>query len=205
MTAPTGNRGRGSFDPFAPGAPGFPDRRLRRAGVDDDTLTRLRGEYAEMGRDDQQALVRFVARHPDTSIRERFQGSRRREELEEMTINELVPLLRERNLSTAHDRKAELVDRLMASYEGAVTDRTTQAPLEAAVAPPAPDSPATAPEAASGSDTAQTGAPAADAPQTAAVTAPATQAPGPQTPDATPAPATTATAADTTTEETTRG
>lgn len=201
---------RASYDPFAPAAPGFPDRRFRRAGVDDATLDRLREEYAGMDREEQQALTRFVARNTDRSIVARFQGRRSREDLEHMTVDDdLLPLLRERGLSTS-GRKAELIDRLLDSYD------TPKGALTSAQVPVVPDTPDEGPEAASGDDTAaadtsgQTPAAPEDSSgqgvvelpdgSSATGTIPASAAqPGPQTPDATPAPATPA-PADTTKE-----
>jgi hypothetical protein len=196
---------RAVYDPFAPAAPGFPDKRLRRAGLDDETMQRLRDEYAGMDRDDQRQFMRFVSRNPDRSIAARYQGRRSREDLEHMTVDdELIPLLRERRLST-QGRKAELIERLLASYDA------PSGALSADKPPARPDTPDEGPEAGRSSDTAgndtpDAGQPATPAPATpsAPASAPSTQAPGPQTPDAEPAPATPA-SADTTTKEAPRG
>lgn len=222
-------RARGDYDPFAPAGRPFPAARLTRAGVDDATVARLREEYAGMNAREQRELARFVASNTDHRIADRYQGRRSREDLEHMTVDdELIPLLRERGLSTS-GRKAELVDRLLASYD------TPKGALSSAQVPVVQDTQDEAPEAGSGDDTAaadtsgqtpaapedSTGqgevevpdgssatgtvpAPAAETDPTPVATPPVAPAPGPQTPDAAPAPATTA-SADTTTQEAPRG
>jgi hypothetical protein len=152
MTAPTG--GRSAYDPFAPAAPGFPDRRLRRAGVDDETVARLRDEYAGMDPAARQEVNRFVTRNPNSRIAARFQGRYSRTELEAMTVDELHPLLRERQLSI-QGRKADLIDRLTASYDA------PKGALTAEPVPVVPDTQGEPPEADSGSQAAATGTPSA--------------------------------------------
>ncbi len=195
MTAPAPSAGRAAHDPFAPaaGTP-FPGRRLLRAGLSAEDVNRLSQEYAGMSGEQQRELARYVTRNPDSRILARFQGTRSRAELEALTVEKLLPLLRERHLST-DGRKAELIDRLLTSYAGGVQEQPTQAPQEAATAPEptapagdAPDTPQPAQEADSGP---------AEAPAPEPVTG--VDAP-PQTPDAAPAPDT-ATPADPTTEE----
>lgn len=181
MTAPTRN-----YDPFAPAPAGFPERRLRRAGLDDAAIAQLRTRFGEMVAEQRRELSRFVARNPDRVVRDRFASGRTREDLEELHVDDLQDLLRERpgGLSTT-GRKAELVDRLLASYSG------TDAPAPA----PVPDE---APEGDSGQTAATTGtgAGAPDAPPAGATTPTPTDT---ETPDATTATGTT------TQEETTRG
>lgn len=173
MTAPARR-----YDPFAPAPAGFPERRLRRAGLDDASLGSLRTRFDEMGAAERAELARFVARNPDPVIRERFAAGRTREELEALHVDDLQDLLRERpgGLSTT-GRKAELIDRLLASYSGSV-------PAPAAVPDDGDDDTAA---------TAPTAEPTDNARPATIVGAPA---PEPQTPDAAPAPAT---------EEDTRG
>lgn len=195
MSAPA--RGRGHYDPFAPVGRPFPAARLSRAGVDEDTVARLRDEWSTMDPGEQADLARFVARNTDRSIVVRYQGRRTREDLERMTVDDdLIPLLRERGLST-HGRKAELIDRLLDAYD------TPKGALTSGQVPVVPDTPDDGPQAASGDDRAGNAAPDAAPPTPATPSAPAsapsTQAPGPQTPDAEPAPATPA-PADTTKE-----
>jgi hypothetical protein len=197
MTAPTSNRGRGGYDPFAPADPGFPEKRLRRAGVDDATVGRLRAEYDGMGAEERRDLRRFVTRNPDRRIVDRYQGRRSREELEDLTVDRLLPLLRERNLPT-DGRKADLINRLAASYDAPAAPTPTPAapesPQEPPEAPPGPETPGPAPEAPS-------------APQEPQETPPETapQPPAAPTPDAAPAPDTATPADTTTTEEADRG
>jgi hypothetical protein len=203
-------RARGDYDPFAPAGRPFPAARLSRAGVDDATVTRLRDEYAGMNAKEQRELARFVASNTNRRIADRYQGRRTREDLEHMTVDdELIPLLRERGLSTS-GRKAELIDRLLDAYD------TPTGALSSAQVPVVPDTSDDAPEAGSGDDRAGNGPGEVELPDgtrasgtipasaAAPASAPSTQAPGPQTPDATPAPATAA-SADTTTKEAPRG
>lgn len=179
---------RRRYDPFAPAAPGFPERRLRRAGLTDDALAEVRGDYERMNARQRTELARFVTRNPDPVLRERFMESMSLDEAMELTVDELEARLRERpgGLST-RGRKAELAQRLVDSY-------SRQAPSGP---PPAPeDGPALAevsPDAAEGAQEAQDGQPGIvqteDGAQHVGVV-PADAAAPPQTPDAAPAPAT---------------
>lgn len=171
-------------DPFRPvggGPAAFPDRRLRRAGVDADTVGRLRGEWAGMSGEERGELSRFVAQHPDQTLRARFVGRLSREEAEALHVDDLRDRLRERpgGLSTA-GRKAELVDRLVASFEDPTA--ATGPTAVAASAPQSDDGGTPAPETA---DAPAAPADGTDAPATGTPAAAPTE-----TPDAAPAPAT---------------
>jgi hypothetical protein len=180
MTAPTGRTGRTGYDPFAPAAATFPEQRLRRAGVDDDTVDRLRVEFGAMSGDQRRQMARFVTRNTNRRIAATYQGRRSRSDLEAMTVDEgLIPLLRERGLPT-HGRKAELIDRLIASYDAAASP--VNGALTGDRVPDQPDTQADTPQAPSGDDAAQTTPPT-------------------ETPAAAPAPDTAAPADTTTTEE----
>jgi SAP domain len=220
VTAPSAAGARSAYDPFAPSAGHpFPERRLRRAGLDDAAVNRLREEWDTLGAPERRELARYVTRSPDPRIRDRFGSRRSRTELEGLTVAQLEPLLRERRLST-DGRKADLIDRLTASYEGAAEEQPTRAPQEAATAPepaaPAGNTP-DAGQAAQGEQEApqeqppapeQQDAPAPEAtPAAAPQPEPAAEAPAvpTPTPDAAPAPDTAAPADTTTTEEADRG
>lgn len=168
MTAPA--RGRAAFDPFAPAPAPFPRARLLRAGLEDETVDRLRAEYDAMDRYEKRELARFITRNPDRVLTQRFQATHTREQLEAMTVDEdLVPLLRRRGLPTS-GRKAEqgavqtadgqLVDRLLESYQTHTGVVPASAALTGSGAPQGTGTPADGPEAASGQQGAQDEGPA---------------------------------------------
>jgi hypothetical protein len=207
MTAPAGTSGRAAYDPFAPSAGiAFPDRRLLRAGLPPEDLARLASDFRGMPADRQRELVRFVTRNTDRRIVDRFRGARSRQELEGMTVAALEPLLRERHLST-DGRKADLIDRLLTSYEGGREEQPTRAPQTAATPPPGPVTPGEAPEGGSGELAGQTSTPEPQPPAGTDGGNPPAETPetiigvDTQTPDATPAPDTAPAAEDTTTQE----
>jgi hypothetical protein len=61
-------------DPFRPHPPAFPRARLLRAGLDEDTVTRLETETAALGDRERAELARYVTSHPDDAILARFTG-----------------------------------------------------------------------------------------------------------------------------------
>lgn len=132
-------------DPYAPfpttRAPSFPRERLVRAGVDEDTVTRLEDEYESADPAGRTELRQFVSSRSDDAIRDRYTSSTSTtdeeapdapaeqdaptyDELNALTVDELDDRLRTWNDEhpdqhlTIAGRKGEKIGRLLDAYEG---------------------------------------------------------------------------------------
>lgn len=135
----------------------FPRERLIRAGVSEESVERLAGEYEGLDPQQRLDLARFVDSRSDEAIRDRFGGELppapvdpgaevTYDTLNAGTVDDLEVRIREWNQAHPDDhlsttgRKAELIGRLLDAYEGERTAAAASSPLlvDPAATPTAP-------------------------------------------------------------------
>lgn len=124
----------------------FPRERLIRAGVSEESVDRLAGEYEALDPQQRLDLARFVDSRSDEAIRDRFGGELppapvdpdaevTYDTLNAETVDDLEVRIRQWNQAhpddhlTTSGRKAELIGRLLDAYESERTAAAASSPL----------------------------------------------------------------------------